>query len=125
MTMKKERCVICEELIKDIYDSNNPWPIRDHGACCRICNDTKVVPARIAEAMAQPLSDDSIITCSGIKGHCSGNYHYWYSAGLSNWVGVRVDSNGKADGDLFFGFNRVSIENTIKLFNEHDNSNVA
>jgi len=40
-------CVLCGTKIKGY--GNNPWPLSNEGECCRNCNDTKVIPARIRE----------------------------------------------------------------------------
>lgn len=42
-----ERCVICGQPIVGM--GNNPWPIKDEGSCCSVCNFTHVVPARLAK----------------------------------------------------------------------------
>ena len=28
---------------------NNPWPVKEEGVCCDVCNDTKVVPSRLRQ----------------------------------------------------------------------------
>lgn len=38
-------CCICGKVFKGW--GNNPWPVRENGECCDICNWTKVVPARV------------------------------------------------------------------------------
>ena len=40
------QCCICGCNILEQY-SNNPWPLRPSGRCCCLCNDTKVIPARL------------------------------------------------------------------------------
>lgn len=45
--MKTKICVICEYPITGY--SNNPYPIKEEGECCDVCNITRVIPARIAE----------------------------------------------------------------------------
>lgn len=51
------KCCICgceieHPFIKD-YFGNNPWPVNqeEDARCCDECNDTVVIPARIAEMM--------------------------------------------------------------------------
>ena len=39
-------CSICEKEIKDLYP-HNAEPVAD-GKCCTRCNNTKVLPARLA-----------------------------------------------------------------------------
>ncbi len=46
MESKTFKCCICDELILNEY-GNNPWPVKDTGKCCNICNETEVIPARI------------------------------------------------------------------------------
>ena len=40
------KCSICEKEIKDLYP-HNADPVTD-GKCCTHCNNTKVIPARLA-----------------------------------------------------------------------------
>lgn len=40
-------CVICGEAFTEF--GNNPAPIKAKGECCDVCNDTKVIPARLRE----------------------------------------------------------------------------
>lgn len=42
-------CVICGMEIGENEWGNNPWPIEDHGECCKECNENIVIPARIIE----------------------------------------------------------------------------
>lgn len=51
MESKAFKCCICDELILNEY-GNNPWPVKDTGKCCNICNETEVIPARIAYYLA-------------------------------------------------------------------------
>ncbi len=41
-------CVLCGDLIHDIYDQHNPQPLEE-GVCCTKCNYEKVIPARLEE----------------------------------------------------------------------------
>lgn len=43
--MKNQECCICKRECESIY-GNNAQPI-NNGRCCDVCNDTKVIPARI------------------------------------------------------------------------------
>lgn len=52
--MKTITCCICNANINEA-ESHNPWPVRTHSSigeeenrCCQVCNDTIVIPARIA-----------------------------------------------------------------------------
>lgn len=52
--MKTIHCCICNEIINEV-ESHNPWPVRPYSSigekenrCCQACNDTIVIPARIA-----------------------------------------------------------------------------
>ena len=47
--IKQNTCVLCNGWIEGIFDSNNPWPLNETGRCCGRCNNTKVLPARIAQ----------------------------------------------------------------------------
>lgn len=52
-------CVLCDEPVRNFYESHNPAPLADHGRCCEACNWSLVIPARIAihaEAM-KPAKD--------------------------------------------------------------------
>jgi hypothetical protein len=40
------KCVLCG--VKFSEWGNNPSPLASKGECCNVCNDTKVIPARIA-----------------------------------------------------------------------------
>ena len=47
-------CCICGKIIRNEFDSNNPWPIRPYSSigekenrCCKECNDKYVVTFRI------------------------------------------------------------------------------
>ncbi len=42
------KCVLCG--VKILGWGNNPAPLANKGECCDVCNDTKVIPARL-EAM--------------------------------------------------------------------------
>ena len=41
-------CVLCGDLIHDIYDRHNPQPLAE-GVCSSKCNYEKVIPARLEE----------------------------------------------------------------------------
>ena len=52
--MKTIHCCICNEIINEV-EGHNPWPVRPYSSigekenrCCQACNDTIVIPARIA-----------------------------------------------------------------------------
>lgn len=45
MMNKIKICCICGKVFTDW--GNNPWPVKDEGECCDICNSMFVVPARI------------------------------------------------------------------------------
>ena len=47
--MEEQKCCICGE--KFVGFGNNPWPIKEKGRCCDNCDDTKVIPARIIQAI--------------------------------------------------------------------------
>lgn len=40
------KCVLCGDKI--FGWGNNPSPLATKGKCCEICNDTRVIPARLA-----------------------------------------------------------------------------
>ena len=43
--MKNKICCLCK---KEMYEfGNNPYPLKETGSCCNVCNYTKVIPARI------------------------------------------------------------------------------
>ena len=44
-TLSLDSCCFCGEKIKG--KGNNPWPFDKIGRCCDICNEVKVLPARI------------------------------------------------------------------------------
>ena len=50
-----EICVICGEKIEGW--GNAPWPIKEYGSCCDLCNMTYVIPARIAKLNARAKAD--------------------------------------------------------------------
>jgi len=41
-----QNCVICHQSFQG--RGHNPFPIEEEGRCCEGCNDTKVIPHRIA-----------------------------------------------------------------------------
>lgn len=46
MTIDKEKtCCLCNE--KFTGWGNNPEPLKTEGECCGVCDQTKVIPARI------------------------------------------------------------------------------
>ena len=46
--MKKKTCCLCN---KEMYEfGNNPYPLKETGSCCDVCNYIKVIPARIKKA---------------------------------------------------------------------------
>lgn len=47
----KEKCCLCGKDFKDKYDRNNAEPLKS-GDCCGICNDDKVIPARLASLLS-------------------------------------------------------------------------
>lgn len=52
------KCCICGKVLRRITgEGNNPWPVRDKGECCDMCNMNYVVPARI-EMMTPPLDGE-------------------------------------------------------------------
>ena len=40
-------CCICGDKFKGW--GNNPWPVKEEGQCCDLCNDLKVIPARLRQ----------------------------------------------------------------------------
>lgn len=62
MKMKKDptkldkpiECILCGKTVTDIWDANNPEPLASYeeGQCCKHCDQTKVIPARIEMAIA-------------------------------------------------------------------------
>lgn len=50
------KCVLCDRLVLEV-NSHNAWPLAD-GRCCGICNDTKVIPARIAVYTSKENRDE-------------------------------------------------------------------
>ena len=53
MKFETEVCVICGETIVSILDSHNPFPVREKGRCCTLCNDVHVIPARLEVLLKQ------------------------------------------------------------------------
>ena len=47
--MKKEKCCICGEIIEGY--GNNPYPLKNKGRCCDICN-MKVIEERLKRIIA-------------------------------------------------------------------------
>lgn len=58
--MNKPICCICGNECEDMY-GNNPAPLMadtEENRCCNVCNDTKVIPARIANmAVGRPARE--------------------------------------------------------------------
>ena len=53
------KCSICGKQIKakgTWIQGNNAWPIND-GRCCDSCNETKVIPSRLANYMNKIKND--------------------------------------------------------------------
>ncbi len=46
--MKKKICCLCKKEMHEF--GNNPYPLKETGSCCNVCNYTKVIPARIKKA---------------------------------------------------------------------------
>lgn len=46
--VKKPVCCLCGNECENQF-GNNPWPLskNEEDRCCDICNDTKVIPARL------------------------------------------------------------------------------
>ena len=42
----KMKCCICGQEIIDGF-GNNPWPVKDKGKCCDLCNMSVVIKARL------------------------------------------------------------------------------
>ena len=42
----KMKCCICGQEIVDGF-GNNPWPVKDKGECCDLCNISVVLKARL------------------------------------------------------------------------------
>ena len=54
MGKEKEKlmsCCICGKFFKGF--GNNPYPVKETGRCCDECNDTVVIPARLAEIIKE------------------------------------------------------------------------
>lgn len=49
--LEKKTCCICGNKFKGY--GNNPWPIKQDGECCKDCNISKVIPARIKLSIKQ------------------------------------------------------------------------
>jgi len=43
----QKKCVLCKKTFEGY--GNNPAPLKEKGECCDICNDIKVIPARLKE----------------------------------------------------------------------------
>jgi|19_taG_2_1085344.scaffolds.fasta_scaffold48057_2 hypothetical protein len=61
--MTFHKCVLCDQLVipevlgdgKTLwYGGHNPAPLRLTGKCCRKCNETKVIPTRLAALERRP-----------------------------------------------------------------------
>ena len=44
--MGKKTCCICGKEFEGY--GNNPYPVKEDGCCCNVCNIDKVIPARIS-----------------------------------------------------------------------------
>jgi len=45
--MKRQKCCICGNYFEGY--GNNPAPVKTEGRCCNFCDDTVVIPTRIAQ----------------------------------------------------------------------------
>lgn len=45
MSAFEKKCILCNKIFNGY--GNNPEPLSNKGMCCDICNDTKVIPARL------------------------------------------------------------------------------
>lgn len=70
------KCCICDEEIEVVGDwdqGHNPYPVSDKGRCCGACNDTAVIPARLAAVRTlAPAADEPTkqpIPLSSLIGH--------------------------------------------------------
>lgn len=53
-----KKCVLCNQSFEGY--GNNPEPLSDKGRCCDICNDIKVIPARLnIEIIQNPFLTNS------------------------------------------------------------------
>jgi len=61
--MNNKNCIICDNKLKETtepyMDGNNPEPIAEKGRCCDDCNETYVIPVRMAEAMRLAYSGEA------------------------------------------------------------------
>lgn len=55
-------CILCNQLVTPEvlgpgslwYEGHNPFPLRSTGRCCKRCNETKVIPTRLASLERKP-----------------------------------------------------------------------
>jgi len=61
-------CVICGKQMTDVRDCNNPWPypmelyvIKSNHSCCRSCNLSTVIPARMEPHFLDRLNHKALL----------------------------------------------------------------
>lgn len=78
--MKNPKCCICNRECESAY-GNNSQPIRN-GRCCDICNDTKVIPARIDLCLNNRKKDANINPQQGRRNQIIATGNKW---AIENW----------------------------------------
>ena len=49
--LEQGKCCICGSTIGSMGYGHDPAPVKNKGRCCDVCNDTKVIPQRLADFM--------------------------------------------------------------------------
>ena len=58
MENQKKKCCICG--IEFEGWGNNPWPVKDEGECCDVCNTIHVVPARLKQMYLSTNREETV-----------------------------------------------------------------
>lgn len=57
--LPNDNCVFCNEPIPTIWDKNNPYPVSETGWCCKSCNASIVIPARLINVTRRTTKGDT------------------------------------------------------------------
>ena len=51
---KVKHCCFCKKMLIFVWEENSSAPLKKKGKCCNLCNETIVIPARLALIVRSP-----------------------------------------------------------------------